>query len=156
MFQFADPSVSTSVFSPDATLPLVVRPRVVHLDLIAWARRELDHIETALRLHGAILFRQFQVDSPEQFAQFARVLSPELLHYVEGSSPRTQVSDGLYTSTEYPPTEFISMHNELSYAHSRARSFFTASRLPTRGERRHWPIAARCWPASTPSSPPAL
>jgi alpha-ketoglutarate-dependent taurine dioxygenase len=38
------------------------------------------------------------------------------LRYVDGNSPRTHLKEAVYTSTEYPPELFISMHSELSYA----------------------------------------
>jgi len=59
---------------------------------------------------------------------------PELLDYVEGSSPRTVLGDGLYTSTEYPPDQLISLHSELSYAHRwPARLFFHCVVAPATG-----------------------
>ena len=39
------------------------------------------------------------------------------MDYVDGNSPRTRLTSGVYTSTEYPQEYFISLHNELSYSH---------------------------------------
>ena len=66
---------------------------------------------------GAILFRGFQIDSEEGFEALVRAIVPEKMAYVDGNSPRTDLGKGVYTSTEFPPEAFISLHNELSYAH---------------------------------------
>lgn len=51
-------------------------------------------------------------------------LSPELVAYTEGQSQRTRVLGKVYTSTEYPANEDITMHNELSYAHDPPRRLY--------------------------------
>ena len=78
-----------------------------------------DHREPLLaKLHeaGALLFRDFpKLDFPV-FARFARTLAGrDLLSYVAGASPRTQLGGGVYTSTEYPNNFTLPLHNELSY-----------------------------------------
>jgi hypothetical protein len=51
-----------------------------------------------------------------QFARFAREFAGrDLLDYVAGASPRVQLGHGVYTSTEYPSSYTLSLHNELSY-----------------------------------------
>ncbi|MFD0343954.1 TauD/TfdA family dioxygenase [Streptomyces sp. NPDC127117] len=37
------------------------------------------------------------------------------VEYVGGNSPRTKLADAVYTSTEYPQKETLSLHQELSY-----------------------------------------
>jgi len=101
----------------DQPLPLLVEPAAADVDLPLWARSHRDLIENRLRQHGALLFRGFGIHSVEAFERFAHELIPQFLRYIEGSSPRIMEQDGVYTSTEYPPEFFISMHNELSYAH---------------------------------------
>src|SRR6185436_14085722 len=75
----------------------------------------LRFIETTLVEHGAILFRGFQ-PSLDGFEHFARALDPVLLDYTEPSSPRSLVRDKVYTSTEYPASQWIQLHNEMSYS----------------------------------------
>ncbi|MFD4540072.1 TauD/TfdA family dioxygenase [Streptomyces bauhiniae] len=65
----------------------------------------------------ALVFRGFGV-TEEQLDPVMDRLLPNRLAYVHGNSPRTKVGDNVYTSTEYPAEFTISMHNELSYAHS--------------------------------------
>lgn len=65
----------------------------------------------------ALVFRGFGVTEERLDPVMDRLL-PNRLAYVHGNSPRTKVGDNVYTSTEYPAEFTISMHNELSYAHS--------------------------------------
>jgi len=119
-----DELVEIGPLDPGRPLPVVVRPKA-DVDLAAWAAANRDLVERELLGCGAVLFRGFAVASRDQLERIALVFVPELLDYVEGTSPRTQLADGVYTSTEYPPEHFISLHNELSYAHRwPARLFF--------------------------------
>jgi alpha-ketoglutarate-dependent taurine dioxygenase len=56
------------------------------------------------------------------------------MEYVDGNSPRTKLDSGVYTSTEYPPEYFISLHNELSYSlRWPDRLFFCCVTAPEQG-----------------------
>jgi alpha-ketoglutarate-dependent taurine dioxygenase len=101
-----------------AGLPLVMRPSVDGLDLVSWASSNREFIQTQLLKHGGILFRNFNIFSPEVFEQFVIASSAELLSYKERSSPRTQISNNIYTSTDYPADQSIFFHNENSYQHT--------------------------------------
>jgi alpha-ketoglutarate-dependent taurine dioxygenase len=107
--------VSTGQLQPEKPLPLVVRPAVKGLELATWAANNRAFIDGALLKHGGILFRDFNVKSAGQFSQFMRAVTDELLEYNERSSPRTEVSDNVYTSTDYPAAHSIFVHNENSY-----------------------------------------
>lgn len=72
-------------------------------------------IERQLYACGGILFRDFHLDGAEAFRSFAASFGHPLLAYEFGSTPRTQVSSGVYTSTEYPPHQSIPLHNEQAY-----------------------------------------
>jgi alpha-ketoglutarate-dependent taurine dioxygenase len=125
--------VSRGPFEPGQHLPLVLRP-LADVDLTTWAAANREPLEQALLEHGALLFRGFSVPTSEVFERLALVFVPRLLDYVEGSSPRTLLASGIYTSTEYPPDQFISLHNELSYAHRwPARLFFHCVVAPEGG-----------------------
>ena len=110
-----DQFIKTSYVDPQRPLPLVIQPGVDGLDLAAWAMSNQDFVQRELNKHGAILFRHFNVGAIPQFEQFARALSPRLMEYGERSSPRTRVTDGIYTSTDYPADQEILLHNEQSY-----------------------------------------
>lgn len=107
--------VTTELLTPCQSLPLVIRPAVERLDAWAWAENSRDFIETHLLKHGALLFRDFKLNSAEEFERFIGAISGELLEYRERSSPRSQVSGNIYTSTDYPANQSIFLHNENSY-----------------------------------------
>jgi alpha-ketoglutarate-dependent taurine dioxygenase len=100
---------------PQRRYPLVIEPAPSELDLLARASRDRELIESQLVRHGAILFRGFAMETVEQFHQFVEATSSGLLEYKERSSPRSQVSGRIYTSTDYPPDLPIFLHNEQSY-----------------------------------------
>ncbi|HSN99259.1 MAG TPA: condensation domain-containing protein, partial [Candidatus Nanopelagicales bacterium] len=115
-------------------LPLVVSPNLEDVDLATWAARSADFLDRELLTHGGILFRGFAVPSAAAFERFVNCVTPDLVNYVEGSSPRIMVGDKVYTSTEYPPEFFVSLHNELSYAHKwPSRIFFYCHTEPQQG-----------------------
>ncbi len=119
-------------------LPLLVEPSEgaerVPSALENWALGERSWIREMLEIHGAVLFRGFSFEAAEEFESFCRIQSSELLSYTGGSTPRSQVTEKVYTSTEYPSSEEISLHNEMSYAKEwPARLFFFCSESPVEG-----------------------
>ena len=113
---------------------MVMRPSVEGVDLAAWAPGNRDFIKACLLKRGGILFRNFNISSPEIFEQFVIACSAELLQYRERSSPRTQVNNNIYTSTDYPPEQSIFLHNENSYQRSwPLKIFFFCMTAPTQG-----------------------
>nr|QEO74517.1 condensation domain-containing protein [uncultured bacterium] len=99
----------------ESALPLVVRPISDEVDLASWAENNREFIETNLLKHGGLLCRGFRVASVDDFDRLARAVSPALLDYNEPSSPRSEVGQKIYTSTEYPASQWIQLHNEMSY-----------------------------------------
>ncbi len=87
------------------------------MPLVAWAAAHRVPLESALLQHGGILFRGFPVSgAADLHALIAAVASPPQA-YREQSSPRTELSDHIYTSTEYPADQTIAFHCENSYQH---------------------------------------
>ena len=82
-------------------------------------RDHFDEIETITKqyLHrsGGVLFRGFSVSGEKDFQAFAQQFGFPLLSYEFGSTPRTDLGEGVYTSTEYPPHQQIPLHNEQAY-----------------------------------------
>lgn len=117
-----------------AGLPLVLEPSLKGVDLTAWAASCGEEIEARLQAHGGLLFRGFEVGGVETFERFMRITSGALLEYTYGSTPRTSVGGGVYTSTEYPAHLPIPLHNEMSYSRSwPARVGFYCRRPAERG-----------------------
>ncbi|HWS85818.1 MAG TPA: TauD/TfdA family dioxygenase [Pyrinomonadaceae bacterium] len=98
--------------------PLVLSPGVESVNLTRWAGANRERVEQELLQHGALLFRGFEVGGVEQFEEFARALSPDLLDYRERAAPRVEVGRNIYTSTEYPAEHHIPLHHEMSYSHN--------------------------------------
>jgi alpha-ketoglutarate-dependent taurine dioxygenase len=99
----------------DAGTLRLLEPAVEGLNLVDWVGGNRQHIEQELLRYGAILFRDFNVNTVDEFEQFMKSLTGELLDYSYRSTPRTQVSGKIYTSTEYPAHQTIPLHNEMSY-----------------------------------------
>ena len=102
-------------FLSDAGTLRLLEPAVEGLNLVDWVAANSQHIEQELLRYGAILFRDFNVSTVDEFEQFMKLLTGELLDYSYRSTPRTQVSGKIYTSTEYPAHQTIPLHNEMSY-----------------------------------------
>jgi len=96
-------------------LPLVVEPQVDLVDLAGWVSNNWQAVEADLFKYGAILFRGFKVPDQAAFAQVVQATSVPLMHYMEGATPRTELGEKIYTSTEYPADQSIALHNELTY-----------------------------------------
>jgi alpha-ketoglutarate-dependent taurine dioxygenase len=97
-------------------LPLSLSPGDLYgRDLLTWARSNRAEFHSLLATHGAILLSGFDVPTADAFRRAFHELIGSPMNYVEQSSARTEVSDGIYTSTEYPAERQILLHNEQSY-----------------------------------------
>jgi alpha-ketoglutarate-dependent taurine dioxygenase len=74
-----------------------------------------DTVDRHLLDSGGLVFRGFSLDGPEAFRAFAADFGHPLLSYEFGSTPRSVVTSGVYTSTEYPAHQHIPLHNEQAY-----------------------------------------
>jgi alpha-ketoglutarate-dependent taurine dioxygenase len=126
--------VTIGYLNQDQQLPLVMRPHADNLDLPEWAGNNRAEIEKALEKFGAILFRGFNLKSVAEFERFVKEVSGDILEYNERSSPRSQISGRIYTSTDYPPDKLIFLHNEQSYnLVFPAKIFFYCAQAPEGG-----------------------
>lgn len=116
--------VTPELLHEGQTLPLVVRPSLESFDLVSWAAAHRAWVREKLHAHGALLFRGCGVDDVEAFRASVAALSHDLMTYRERSSPRTQVADQIYTSTDYPAEQAIFPHNEHSYAQTYPMTLF--------------------------------
>ncbi len=124
----------------EGILPLVVpnpHPRVTPgsgEELAAWYGGRRQQLDQWLLRHGALLFRGFGIESEEALGSVVEGIGGPALDYVDGNSPRRKLGSGTYTSTDYPPEFFISLHNELSYSTRwPARLFFCCVTAPAEG-----------------------
>lgn len=72
-------------------------------------------IATELATYGAVLFRGFPRITDHEFKSTLTRFGGPALEYSERSSPRREISDRVYSSTEYPQDQEIFFHNENSY-----------------------------------------
>ena len=119
---------------PTGDLPLLVEPSGPGVDLAAWAAPNRELLEEKLSRYGGILFRGFNLQGPEDLEAFIRGVSGESLEYRERSSPRHAVKGNIYTSTDYPASQPIFLHNENSYQQEFPRKiFFFCRQAPGQG-----------------------
>jgi alpha-ketoglutarate-dependent taurine dioxygenase len=122
--------VKTGPLFPDGGLPLLVEPAVQGINLATWAAANRPLLDEKLLHHGGILFRGFNIQEPEELEKAIQAISGESLEYRERSSPRTAVSGNIYTSTDYPPSHPIFLHNENSYQSQWPLKIFFLCRQP--------------------------
>src|SRR5262249_15668794 len=126
--------VKAELLQPETVLPLVIQPRAGGSRLAALAEENREVIEASLYQHGGLLFRGFNVRTPSDFEEFIKTISGELLEYRERSSPRSKVSNNIYTSTDHPPNQSIFVHNENSYQQTfNQKIFFFCETPPQKG-----------------------
>ncbi|MEH1934494.1 MAG: TauD/TfdA family dioxygenase [Nostoc sp.] len=106
---------ATSLVSENP-LPLLIKPSVEEVNLVAWTASNQELIATNLLKHGGILFRNFQVTDVAEFEKIIQTVSGDLLEYRDRSSPRSLIQGNIYTSTDYPANQTIFLHSENSYA----------------------------------------
>lgn len=136
----SDAWVSFEELLPGMSLPRLARPTLPGIDLAEWARGHRALIESQLNLYGAILFRGFGIHSAEAMNRLIQGISEDALPYEERSSPRSQVSGNIYTSTDHPPSERIFLHSEQSYNLAFPRHLYFCCVTPSR-ERGETPLA---------------
>jgi alpha-ketoglutarate-dependent taurine dioxygenase len=108
----------SSYLSSESLLPLVVEPALGGVNLASWALNNKEYIRTELARHGAVLFRNFAVDSPARFEEFASAVSVDGELFDEyGDLPRDNPGAKVYGSTPYPADKSILFHNESSHMH---------------------------------------
>ena len=107
-----------SYLAPGKTFPLAIEPTMKGVNLASWAAHNRDYVRGELDKHGAILFRNFTVDSAEKFEEVARAISIDGELFDEyGDLPRDDPGSKVYHSTPYPADKSILFHNESSHMH---------------------------------------
>ena len=105
----------TILFKDKGGLPLIIS-RQNNISSDVWLENHHKEIEKNLLKYGGVLLRGLNINSLEDFNQFALTFSKgKLLTYENASTPRKKLAGQIYTSTEYPKDREILMHNENSY-----------------------------------------
>lgn len=99
----------------DRGFPRIVTAPAPSVDLVSWLETNQDGIRAELLRAGGTLFRGFDIHGVAAFQQALQTLYGALVEYTVRSTPRSVVKDRVYTSTDYPASESIPQHNEMSY-----------------------------------------
>lgn len=106
-------------FITSEKIPLVIEPsdkNVKLSDLLLMLKESNRFFKESLLKYGAILLRNFPIENEHDFVAVIKGLQTgNFINYVGGDSPRKKIVEGVYTSTEAPPSFKIPLHNELSY-----------------------------------------
>jgi alpha-ketoglutarate-dependent taurine dioxygenase len=109
------PGIIEEWVTPGQSLPLIVRPDKANVNLIELSSQYRGILRRKLLRHGGLLFRGFPEVTLDTFHDLIRSVSGQPLQYRERSSPRHEVGNNIYTSTDYPARQSIFLHNEQSY-----------------------------------------
>jgi hypothetical protein len=130
--------VSTVFLEQSPTLPLVYKCNVPNMNLSLWYQKNEQEVKNQLAQYGAVLFRGFSVHNQDDFNEFVEHSIKQTANYVEGATPRTKLGKGVYTATEFPSDQEISLHNELSYVTTPPNILaFCCLKAPTEGGQTH-------------------
>ncbi|MET7604353.1 TauD/TfdA family dioxygenase [Streptomyces avermitilis] len=84
-------------------------------DALRWAAEHRDALRAVVAEHGCVLVRGLGLrDAAGTGAVFSK-LATGLMTEKEVFAPRQTYSDGVYSSTKWPPNQPMCMHHELSY-----------------------------------------
>jgi alpha-ketoglutarate-dependent taurine dioxygenase len=110
--------------SMSTTSPLDVQvdpahPPMLHVeatgDATGWAADHRDALLTVVAEHGSVLVRGLGLRDATGTGAVFRALGGELMAETEAFAPRRSYSQGVYSSTKWPPNQPMCMHHELSY-----------------------------------------
>ena len=86
-------------------------------DAPGWAAERRDALRAVVADHGSLLVRGLGLrDAAEVAAVFQRLTTTGLMTEREAFAARQVYSDGVYSSSKWPPNQPMCMHHELSYA----------------------------------------
>lgn len=98
--------------------------------LVEYITNGYSEYSSLLNKCGAILFRGFNINTLSDFEYIVSNLPVNITSYIGGDSPRTKLTNKIYTSTEYPADQSISLHNEMSFSNNYPRYLFFYCELP--------------------------
>mmetsp|Transcript_36827 Transcript_36827/g.95372 ORF Transcript_36827/g.95372 Transcript_36827/m.95372 type:complete len:675 (-) Transcript_36827:23-2047(-) len=98
--------------------PLVYGPNTSDAsvaNLRTWVHEHRPELIKQAEVHGAVLFRGFDVVNPVEFADFIDAIGAKPMPYVGGAAVRRNiVGDTVFTANESPPSEPIPFHHEMA------------------------------------------
>lgn len=110
--------INTS-FITEKKKPLVITPADENMplkDLLKLLNEENAFFKRNILHYGGLLFRDFPINNVDDFISVIKGMQTgNFIDYIGGDSPRNKIKEGVYTSTEAPPSIKIPLHNELSF-----------------------------------------
>ena len=92
--------------------------------LINQIEENRDTLGTNLLKHGSVLFRGFQITTPDDFEDVALALAPNLQNNYAGTSPRNSRTKFVHSASELPGYYPIMQHCEMSFLPTAPRYLF--------------------------------
>ena len=128
----AAPRVEEGTLAADVPAPKVLSARGAGFDPVSWTEANRARLREILLREGALLFRDMGIDDVDLFKRTIDAFSGgPRLSYENRSTPRTHLTDRIYTSTEYPAEYAIPLHNENSYTNSWPGTIFFYAAQPS-------------------------
>ena len=99
---------------------MIVRPRDRGLmddasAVAAWFLEHRERIELALSVHGAILFRDFAINTTADFAAAVEIYPAPPGGYAGGATPRRAISGRIFEATQTAANIRLMQHQEMAY-----------------------------------------
>jgi alpha-ketoglutarate-dependent taurine dioxygenase len=95
------------------------RPPILRVEVTGdppnWVAEHREELRAIVIEHGAVLVRGLELRDATQIAAVFRRLTNGLMTEREAFAPRRTYSDGVYSSSTWPPNQPMCMHHELSY-----------------------------------------
>ncbi len=117
----------TTKFITKEKLPLVIEPKkkLNLLEFLDLLKQNNTFFKKSLLDYGGLLFRNCPVTNENDFAALIEGLDVgKFMNYIGGDSPRNKIREGVYTSTEAPPSIKIPLHNEFSFVNKFPKHIF--------------------------------
>src|SRR5205814_942473 len=107
-------AMNLNYFSDAGKLPLVITPNgdTGKNFLINWITSNKEMLNEKLMDSGALLFRGFNIDGPQDFEDVAKAMDNDLKDDYLGTSPRDKKSGFVFSASELPPHYPIMQHCE--------------------------------------------
>jgi alpha-ketoglutarate-dependent taurine dioxygenase len=83
-----------------------------------------DLIAYHLEKNGFILLGENYLENVQQFIDLLHSWNVQTMNYIFGQSPRQLLAEKVYSAIEYPSSEAIPLHQELSYSNHAPRYLF--------------------------------
>lgn len=115
---------------PEGLLVCVPCHDITKVSLEQYLIAEKSYINQLIARHGAVLFRGFDIRTPQEFEDIARCIDSNLKNNYLGTSPRNAVTEYVFSASELPSFYPIPQHCEMSFLPHPPRRLFFFCRVP--------------------------